>query len=53
VVIVEHDMSMVMKVAHRILVLDFGKPIACGTPAEIQNDARVIRAYLGEEPAAA
>jgi branched-chain amino acid transport system ATP-binding protein len=53
IVIVEHDMSMVMKVAQRILVLDFGKPIACGTPEQIQRDPRVIRAYLGEEPAAA
>jgi branched-chain amino acid transport system ATP-binding protein len=53
VVIVEHDMAMVMRVAQRILVLDFGKPIATGTPDEIQRDPRVVRAYLGEEPAAA
>jgi branched-chain amino acid transport system ATP-binding protein len=53
VVIVEHDMGMVMKVAQRILVLDFGQPIATGTPEQIQSDPRVIRAYLGEEPAAA
>jgi branched-chain amino acid transport system ATP-binding protein len=53
VVIVEHDMGMVMRVAQRILVLDFGKPIATGTASEIQRDPRVIRAYLGEEPAAA
>jgi branched-chain amino acid transport system ATP-binding protein len=51
--IVEHDMAMVMKVAQRILVLDFGEPIAIGTPAVIQRDERVIRAYLGEELEAA
>jgi branched-chain amino acid transport system ATP-binding protein len=49
VLLVEHDMGMVMEVADRVLVLDFGVPIACGTPAEIQGDERVIRAYLGEE----
>jgi len=47
--LVEHDMGMVMQVADRILVLDFGEPIALGTPQEIQSDERVIRAYLGEE----
>jgi branched-chain amino acid transport system ATP-binding protein len=42
-------MGMVMRVAQRILVLDFGEPIAIGTPAAIQSNERVIRAYLGEE----
>jgi branched-chain amino acid transport system ATP-binding protein len=53
IVLVEHDMGMVMEVADRILVLDFGVPIAIGTPDEIQADERVLRAYLGEEPRAA
>jgi branched-chain amino acid transport system ATP-binding protein len=47
--LVEHDMNMVMRIAQRVLVLDFGQVIALGAPAQIQSDERVIRAYLGEE----
>ena len=53
IILVEHDMRMVMDLADRVLALDFGRPIAAGTPAEIQRNPDVIRAYLGEEHAIA
>jgi branched-chain amino acid transport system ATP-binding protein len=48
-ILVEHDMGLVMALADRILVVDFGRPVALDVPAEIQRDPEVIRAYLGDE----
>lgn len=49
IIMVEHDMGLVMDLADRILVVDFGTPITTGTPAEVQRHPDVIRAYLGQE----
>jgi branched-chain amino acid transport system ATP-binding protein len=48
VLLIEHDMSLIMGISDRILVMEHGKPIVTGTPQAVRNDERVIKAYLGE-----
>ncbi|MFZ4790670.1 MAG: high-affinity branched-chain amino acid ABC transporter ATP-binding protein LivG [Candidatus Competibacteraceae bacterium] len=49
VLLIEHDMSLVMDISDEILVMEYGRPIATGAPAEIRSNSKVIKAYLGEE----
>ena len=49
ILLIEHDMKLVMRLSDHIFVMDYGRKIAEGAPAEVRRNAEVIKAYLGEE----
>ena len=49
ILLIEHDMSLVMSICERIVVVDYGQIIAARSPYEVANDPKVIRAYLGQD----
>lgn len=49
VLLIEHDMSLIMGISDRILVMEHGKPIVTDKPETVRVDPRVVKAYLGEE----
>ncbi|MDE6736434.1 MAG: ABC transporter ATP-binding protein, partial [Treponemataceae bacterium] len=51
ILLIEHDMKLVMGICEQLFVLDYGRVIAQGTPAEVVSNPQVVKAYLGEEAA--
>lgn len=49
ILLIEHDMKMVMDISTRVLAINFGKPLALGTPDEVQQNEEVLKAYIGEK----
>ena len=49
ILLIEHDMKMVMDISDRVMAINFGKTVTLGTPAQVQQNKEVLKAYIGEE----